>query len=140
MELILSLFALLRNLLSKMELKYFKRSEFDCKCGCGGTIVSDKLLQLLDDAREFAKIPFVITSGYRCQKHHDDLTSRGYHTAKTSAHLKGLAVDIKCSDSKSRAIILDALGYVGFKRFGVAKSFIHTDIDSDKPSPVMWLY
>jgi len=123
-----------------MNLKYFKRSEFDCKCGCGETIVNDELLQLLDDAREFAKIPFVITSGYRCQKHHDDLTRRGYHTSKTSAHLKGLAVDIKCSDSKSRAIILDALGYVGFKRFGVAKSFIHTDIDSDKPSPVMWLY
>jgi len=124
-----------------MNLKYFKRSEFDCKCGCGETIVNDELLQLLDDAREFAKIPFVITSGYRCQKHHDDLTRRGYHTSKTSAHLKGLAVDIKCEDSNTRAIMMDALVYAEFERYGLHKSFIHVDIDyNNKPSPVIWLY
>ena len=35
---------------------------------------------------------------------------------------------------------MDALGYVGFRRFGIAKSFIHVDIDNEKSNPVIWLY
>ena len=117
-----------------MKLKYFKKSEFTCKCGCGETVVSDELMWMLERAREFARIPFKINSGYRCENHPETKKN------PTSSHAKGLAVDIKCTDSKSRAIIIDALGYVGFKRFGIAKSFIHTDIDNKKSNPVIWLY
>ena len=117
-----------------MNLKYFKKSEFTCKCGCGETVISDDLLYSLDEAREFAKVPFVISSGYRCENHPESKKN------PTSSHIKGLAVDIKCTDSKTRAIIMDALGYVGFRRFGIAKSFIHVDIDNEKPNPVIWLY
>ena len=36
---------------------------------------------------------------------------------------------------------MDALGQVGFRRFGIANSFIHADIDNmDKANPVIWLY
>tara|TARA_R110000765_G_scaffold212005_1_gene317059 strand:- start:1463 stop:1816 length:354 start_codon:yes stop_codon:yes gene_type:complete len=117
-----------------MTLKYFKRGEFTCRCGCGETVVSSELLSLLDNARGFAKIPFVVNSGYRCAKHPESINN------PKSSHIKGLAVDIKCTDSHSRAIIIDALGYVGFKRFGIADSFIHTDIDNEKPNPAIWLY
>ena len=135
MPLILSLFALLRNLLYKMTLKHFKRSEFTCKCGCGETVISDELLQSLDKAREFAKIPFVISSGYRCKNHPESKKN------PTSSHIKGLAVDIKCEGSSARAIMMDALVFADFKRFGLHESFIHVDIDVyDKPSPVIWLY
>ena len=48
-----------------MSLNYFKESEFTCKCGCGETVISRHLLEMLDEARDFAKTPFVITSGYR---------------------------------------------------------------------------
>ena len=41
-----------------MSLKYFKKSEFTCKCGCGETVISVDLLRMLDKARGFAKIPF----------------------------------------------------------------------------------
>jgi uncharacterized protein YcbK (DUF882 family) len=118
----------------KVNLKYFKKSEFTCKCGCGETVISDDLLYSLDEAREFAKLPFVISSGYRCENHPESKKN------PTSSHIKGLAVDIKCTDSKTRAIIMDALGYVGFRRFGIAKSFIHVDIDNEKSNPVIWLY
>ena len=94
-----------------MPLKYFKESEFTCKCGCGETVVSRHLMEMLDEARDFAKIPFVINSGYRCENHSESIKN------PKSSHIKGLAVDIKCTDSKKRAIIIDALGYVGFKIF-----------------------
>ena len=54
---------------NKMKLKHFKKSEFTCKCGCGETVISDELLQMLDDARKHAGVPFKITSGYRCPNH-----------------------------------------------------------------------
>ena len=118
-----------------MELKYFKRSEFTCKCGCGETVISDELLQSLDKAREFAKIPFVISSGYRCKNHPESKKN------PTSSHIKGLAVDIKCEGSNTRAVMMDALVFADFERFGLHESFIHVDIDVfDKPSPVIWLY
>jgi len=101
-----------------MSLKYFKESEFTCKCGCGETVVSRDLMEMLDEARDFAKIPFVINSGYRCKNHPESIKN------PKSSHIKGLAVDIKCTDSKKRAIIIDALGYIGFKRFGIADTFI----------------
>lgn len=117
-----------------MKLKYFKKSEFTCKCGCGETVISDDLLQMLDNAREHAGLPFKITSGYRCPNHPESKKN------PTSSHIKGLAADIKCSDSKTRAILIDALTYVEFCRIGISKSFIHVDIDEDKVSPVIWLY
>jgi len=59
----------------------------------------------------------------------------------TSAHIKGLAADIRCSDGVTRARMMDALVYAGFERFGLHKSFIHVDIDNkEKPSPAIWLY
>ena len=120
---------------NKMKLKHFKRSEFTCKCGCGETVINDELLYMLDRARSFAKIPFVISSGYRCENHPESKKN------PTSSHIKGLAVDIECKNSNTRAIMMDALVYAEFERFGLHKSFIHVDIDVvDKVSPVIWLY
>tara|TARA_R100001129_G_scaffold28051_1_gene18846 strand:- start:1167 stop:1559 length:393 start_codon:yes stop_codon:yes gene_type:complete len=120
---------------NNMKLKHFKKSEFTCKCGCGETVISDDLLYMLDKAREFAKKPFKINSGYRCKNHPESKKN------PTSSHIKGLAVDIECEDSNTRAIMMDALVYADFERFGLHKSFIHVDIDVvDKVSPVIWLY
>lgn len=117
-----------------MKLKHFKKSEFSCKCGCGETVISDELLYMLDRARAFAKIPFKINSGYRCENHPESKKN------PTSSHIKGLAADIKCTDSKTRAKMMDALVYVDFQRFGIAKNFIHVDVDTEKASPVIWVY
>ena len=120
-----------------MRYKYFKIKEFACKCGCGTNKIRPELIEMLDVARKIAKIPFVINSGYRCPKHPESLKN------PASSHIEGLAVDIKCTDSKSRAIILDALGVVEFRRFGLHQSFIHTDLSDvygEKVAPVIWLY
>tara|TARA_R110000751_G_scaffold18492_5_gene56289 strand:+ start:3146 stop:3559 length:414 start_codon:yes stop_codon:yes gene_type:complete len=117
-----------------MTLKHFKKSEFTCKCGCNSNNISGDLIHLLDKAREKAGIPFKINSGYRCENH--PLTKEN----PTSSHALGLAVDIKCTDSKSRAIIMDALVAFDFERFGISKDFIHTDIDGEKSTPRIWVY
>ena len=117
-----------------MSFKYFKREEFTCP-DCGQNEIKDELIEKLDKAREIAGVPFVITSGFRCPKHNKEIGG-----SPTSSHLKGLAADIKTSNSRERFKILDALLKVGFKRIGIGENFIHADIDKDKVQEVAWDY
>lgn len=123
-------------------LRYFKYEEFDSPDlkGSGEEFMSKKFLRILDNARHIANVPFKITSGYRTQNYHNDLTKRGYHTSKTSAHLKGLAADIATTDSKSRYKIIEALRMQNVTRIGIGKNFVHCDIDISKSQNVMWHY
>lgn len=125
-----------------MEFKYFKLSEFDSpdEPGSGEKNMDKNFVELLDKARGYAQVPFKITSGYRTQAYHDDLTRRGYKTSKTSAHLKGLAADISTRDSKTRWAVINSLIKFGAKRIGIGETFIHVDIDSSRTEDVMWTY
>ena len=105
--------------------KYFKEIEYR---------MDKDFLAKLDDAREFAGIPFFINSAYRSPEHPESIKN------PTSSHIKGLAVDIRVRDSKTRYIVLDALMHVGFNRIGIADTFIHVDDDKQKSSDVVWTY
>ena len=102
--------------------------------------MSPKILEMLDQAREKYDKPIKITSGYRTQAYNEDLKARGYKASKNSSHLKGLAVDIHCNNSKDRFELVDILLDVGFNRIGIANTFIHADIDEDKPTHLIWTY
>ena len=91
-------------------------------------------LAKLDEAREYANIPFIINSAYRGPEHPLSIKN------PTSSHIKGLAVDISVKDSRTRFLILDALLAVGFNRIGIADTFIHVDSDIDKSQNVIWTY
>ena len=124
-----------------MTLKYFKHSEFDSPDLKGsGDKMSSEFLELLDEAREIAEIPFKINSGFRTPAHHDSLTKRGYKTAKNSPHLKGLAADISVTNSSNRWVVLNSLLLVGFTRFGIADTFIHVDLDTERKQNIIWTY
>jgi hypothetical protein len=56
-----------------------------------------------------------------------------------SSHLVGKAADIAVGSGAERYIILNALIQAGFRRIGVAKTFIHCDNDESKPNSV-WTY
>ena len=56
-----------------------------------------------------------------------------------SSHCKGVAVDIGVTNHQQRLYILVALLVTGFRRVGVAKTFIHVDDDPSKV-PSLWLY
>ena len=92
-------------------------------------------LAKLDNAREIAGIPFRINSAFRTPEHNKEVGGK-----PNSSHLRGLAVDISSTDSRTRFIVLDALIKAGFNRIGVAKSFIHVDDDKDKSERVVWVY
>jgi len=115
-------------------MNYFKMEEFACPC-CGENLISPALVQKLNYAREVAEVPFVINSGYRCEKHNKEVGG-----SPTSSHLKGLAVDIRTKGSRDRFDILSSLLTEGFKRLGVGQDFIHADIDNSKTQEVMWDY
>ncbi|MDP1614195.1 MAG: D-Ala-D-Ala carboxypeptidase family metallohydrolase [Methylococcales bacterium] len=113
-------------------MKYFKLSEFECPC-CKKNKINKELLGMLDEARELAGIPFKISSGYRCVKH-----NKAVGGVPNSSHLVGKAVDIKGTGQKQKMII-QALRNSGFLRLGIARTFVHADIDHSKPIGT-WYY
>lgn len=116
-------------------LRHFKPYEFECAVPkCSIEQMDEAFLRKLDAARDYAGIPFRINSAYR---------SEAYELSKgrtgTSSHCKGVAVDIACTDSRKRYIIVNALIVSGFYRIGIAKTFIHVDDDNEK-RPSVWIY
>jgi len=87
----------------------------------------------LQTARLLAKVPFSINSAVRCIKHNKHVGG-----SVNSSHILGLAIDIKADTSSKRYRILKALMFVGINRIGVYKDFIHVDIDTNKPSKLIW--
>jgi len=122
-------------------MKFFNYSEFDSPDELGsGKNMSPKILEMLDLAREKYDKPIKITSGYRTKTYNEGLKKRGYKASPNSSHLKGLAVDIGYYGSRERYLILNALMQVGINRIGIAKTFIHCDVDKNKDEEVIWLY
>ena len=114
---------------------YFKKEEFDCKCGCGTNNMNPEVMVMLFNARTYANMPFKINSGARCETH-----NKKEGGSATSSHLKGVAIDIGIKNSFERHQIFINLRNAGFKRFGIGKNFIHVDFDLDKVQNVMWDY
>ena len=117
---------------------HFKDEEFACKC-CHKGNIENRLREKLEAARILAGVPFIINSGFRCAKNQADLIARGL-SEPTSSHPKGLAVDIKAEHSQQRWLIIDALLRAGFRRIGIAKTFVHVDIDDSKDQNLIWVY
>lgn len=109
----------------KYKAKYFCDDEFRrATPACSITDMNEQFMKCLDSAREYAGIPFIISSAYRSVEHE---LSKG--RPGTSSHCKGIAVDIKCRDSISRMKIVSGLVQAGFMRIGIHSRFIHADMD-----------
>ena len=115
---------------------HFTHSEFDSPDQPGsGKNMQQSHLDMLDDAREIAGVPFIVNSGWRTPEHNKKEKGKS-----DSSHLIGYAVDLSVTDSRTRFIILHALIAVGFTRIGIGKTFIHADNDPNKDPQVTWLY
>lgn len=124
-----------------MVLNYFNFHEFDSPDEIGSGMPIDKggkmnkeFLFKLDEARMLAGTPFKITSGYRTERHNKKVGG-----VKGSSHTKGCAVDIAVNSGLQRSAIVCALAKVGFTRIGIAKTFVHVDLDKEKQNSI-WLY
>ena len=100
-----------------------------------GYEMDSTFIYMLDSARTIAGVPFEINSGYRSSQH-----NRFVGGVDNSAHTKGLAADIKVRNGRERSAVVRSLLAVGFTRIGVAKGFVHVDIDSTKVDNVIWTY
>jgi zinc D-Ala-D-Ala carboxypeptidase len=120
-----------------MDLKYFDISEFDSPDLQGTAILhmDSEFLLLLDQIREQYGRPIHINSGYRTAERNRMVGGKA-----DSAHLRGLAADLRCDNSRDRHDLLEAIFSVGIHRVGIAKSFIHIDNDKSKAERVVWLY
>lgn len=117
-------------------MKWFNYSEFDSPDDPGtGNLMDQDFLEMLDEARTVAGIPFVITSGYRTED-----WNRRVGGKRDSAHLKGCAADISCTTARDRFIIVTALLEAGFDRIGIADTFIHVDTDWEKNEYLIFTY
>lgn len=111
--------------------KYFQDDEIK---GLDATLVL-----LLDRARERAGVPFVITSGKRSPG--DNATVGG---VQDSAHLSGLAVDLRADDHHTRGLIVKSLYLEGATRLGVYRNsfgdptHVHVDISTTLPQNELW--
>jgi len=123
-----------RKYIREKGIKYFRAEEFRCR-HCGKILIHNSLIDMLEELREYLKKPVIITSAYRCKVHNKRIGG-----VKNSSHTRGLAVDVKASNSKDRHKILSFLLSKGIKRIGIASSFIHFDLDPEKPQNVVWLY
>lgn len=114
-------------------MRHFDLEEFRCKCGkCGTPHMDAVFLAELDNAREFAEVPFPINSGYRCPEHNASVGSTSRN------HTSGKAADIGCTDGPTRIRIVMGLIRAGFRRIGIGKTFIHADSMDDVAS--IWIY
>ena len=116
-------------------MKYFKHSEFDCPTKKGtGELMESGFLEKLDTAREIAGIPFYINSGYRTPEYNQLIGG-----SENSSHMNFCACDIHCANGQDRLKIVHALIKAGFRRIGIADTFIHCDTDKHKPHSI-WTY
>lgn len=113
--------------------KYFKESEYACKCGCGRADLSCDMLERLDAIRELLGRPVIINSGYRCPEHNKKIGG-----TPESSHMLGYAVDIKAASSREKYEIISAAMKLEINRIGVYSNFIHIDINPTKDNNVIW--
>ena len=107
--------------------EHFFRSEFACRCGCGGNTVDWELLELLTFIRKHFNSPVSVHSGFRCPAHNAAVGGK-----ENSYHLRGQAADISV-----RGILPDLVGEVADQAnpygygIGVYSGFTHLDVRRD---------
>ena len=106
--------------------KYFKESEFKCKCGkceLPQNVPSDELINLLVEIREFFGNKVLINSGYRCKTHNKKVGG-----ATNSQHTIGSAVDFRVEGVDTQIVFHHCIKMYGDRPLGIA-----VKINKDNP-------
>lgn len=116
--------------------KYFTDKDFkNCVPSCSIDDMDKEFMELLDNIRDIAGIPFIINCAYR-SKEWDLKKGR----SGNSAHTKGKACDIRYTSSKEAYKIIYAAMQMGIRRIGLGKNFVHLDNDETLPQNVFFNY
>ena len=108
------------------DIKYFKQSEFACKCGCGVSEMNETLIRVADRTREHFGSPMIVSSGRRCASHNARVggVSSSRHIANP-----GKAMDF-CVKGKSSTTVLAYVKKQPEIRYAYAidGSYVHMDV------------
>ena len=110
------------------EIKYFKRSEFACKCGkyCNGYPVEpqEKLVRAADKVRAHFGLPMDVSSGVRCSRHNSAVGG-----VSGSRHRNGKAMDFRVR-GKTAAQVLAFVKTLPEIRYcyAINDTYVHMDI------------
>jgi len=102
--------------------------------GSGKQHMHRNFMDMLQEARTIAGVPFGINSGYRTPAYNATLAD----SVPNSSHVLGYAADIAVTPT-TKLKIAKALYAVGFRRFGFGNTYIHVDNDPAKPVAI-WNY
>lgn len=105
-------------------IKYFKKDEFKCKCGCGADDIEEQLVAVAERVREHYGKPITVSSGVRCVKHNKKVGG-----VSNSRHLSGKAMDFSVAGVPASTV----LAYVKQQpeiryTYAIDKSYVHMDI------------
>lgn len=106
---------------------HFNAKEFQCKDGSKDFLISQELLEVLEDIRKHFKMPVYINSGYRTPKWNEKVGG-----AENSYHCKGMAADIWVKNHSSLEVARYADSIM--KKGGIIRytNFTHIDVREKK--------
>lgn len=111
--------------------KYFKVSEFRCRCGKCENRVSQELIDLCDEIRSEFGSAIRVNSGYRCAAYNATIPN----SAKKSQHIEGRAADLSPMNG-DLAGLRRAVSIVAQRRhiggIGWYPTFVHVDVRSGR--------
>ena len=112
------------------DIKYFKKSEFKCKCGgkyCDGFPVEpeEKLVRVADRVRAHFGNKMIVSSGVRCEKHNANVGG-----VAGSRHKSGKAMDFCVSGMSASSV----LAYVQKQpeiryAYAIDSNYVHMDVE-----------
>ncbi len=112
------------------DIKYFKKSEFKCKCGgkyCNGFPVEpkEKLIKVADRTRAYFGNKAIVSSGVRCEKHNANVGG-----VSGSRHKLGKAMDFTVSGMSASSV----LAYVQKQpeiryAYAIDSNYVHMDVE-----------
>lgn len=109
------------------DIRYFKKEEFTCKCGCGHNNINLKLVKIADNIRAHFGQPAIVSSGTRCSKHNAKVGG-----VSNSRHLSGKAVDFCIEGISSSDLVKYTKSLVDAKMlrytYAIDNKYVHIDI------------
>ena len=120
-------------------IKYIKRSELACHCGCGANRMDIRLVKILDDIRAYYNKPIILTSPVRCISNNKKCggKSNSWHIGGTDTnggwHNKACdfyVVDVKVTELLNHCIDLRNQGKIRYTYTNDTnmKGVVHIDI------------
>lgn len=107
------------------DIKYFRKAEFVCRCGCGADKMEEKLIKAADKVRGHFNAPANVTSGRRCAKHNANVGG-----VSNSRHLSGKAMDFSISGKSASAVLayVQKLPEIRYA-YAIDSQHVHMDIN-----------